>query len=164
MPTYLPGGIAAEATSYAAAWYNHPTRTCFIGASTILQADVTEIALCILHEMCHARLFTRGIGYDEALRVRVEKVCIRRELQFARKLAAAGHDVDDLIGDIQRHLDHFPPESVTHRSLQRSYRKQVLQRLRLLKRLDVPYWLRRFLILRVRRKLATWRAAAKRSA
>ena len=163
IPVYLPGGIAAEATSYASAWYNHPTRTCFIGARTIDTASVIDTALCIVHEMCHARLFARGIGYEEDLRLRVERVCIRRELHFARKLAAKGLDVHDLIAAIEVEVETFQPEQVSNSALRQSHRKQFLQRLRLLKRLDLPHWLRRFLILRARRKITAWRARPKQN-
>ena len=44
------------------------------------------IAATIVHEATHARLLKCGIGYEETLRDRVEAVCYRRELAFARKL------------------------------------------------------------------------------
>jgi hypothetical protein len=44
------------------------------------------IAATIVHEATHARLRRCGIGYVEALRHRVEAVCLRRELAFAAKL------------------------------------------------------------------------------
>lgn len=159
IPTYLPGGIAAEATSYADAWYNRTTQTCFIGARTLADADMYDIASCILHEMCHARLMARGIGYPEGLRVRVEEVCIRRELAFAHRLAAHGHPVKDQITRIAYQLEHITAQHVSHSSRMRAYRKQFLERLRLLKANDVPTWIRRLIILRARRKLAAQRAA-----
>lgn len=45
-----------------------------------------EIALIIIHEATHARLTRLGIGYDEAIRSRVEAICHRRELSFAKLL------------------------------------------------------------------------------
>jgi len=45
------------------------------------------IASVIVHEATHARLMRCGIGYEEELRARVEKVCLRRELAFAAKLS-----------------------------------------------------------------------------
>jgi len=47
------------------------------------------IAAAIVHEATHARLWRRGIGYDEGLRARVEAACFRRELAFAAKLPNA---------------------------------------------------------------------------
>lgn len=152
--------IAAEATSYADAWYNNPTRTCFIAARTLVAGDINYIACCILHEMCHARLMARGIGYDEDLRVRVEKVCTRRELAFARKRAAMGHAMDTTIADAQAYHDSIAPQHVSTQHLHSSYRKQVLERLRRLKAHDIPRWIHRLIILRARRKLADHRAAS----
>ena len=47
-------------------------------------------AAIIVHEATHARLMHCGIGYEEEVRGRVEKVCIRRELAFAARLPNGG--------------------------------------------------------------------------
>jgi len=50
-------------------------------------ADTTTlemIASTIVHEATHARLWR--FGYDEALRSRIEAICIRREIAFVAKL------------------------------------------------------------------------------
>jgi hypothetical protein len=44
------------------------------------------IAATIIHEAAHARLFRLGIGNHEDIRARVEAICLRREMAFARKL------------------------------------------------------------------------------
>ena len=44
------------------------------------------IAAAIVHEATHARLWRCGLGYEEAIRHRVEAICVRREIAFARKL------------------------------------------------------------------------------
>src|SRR5580693_2989787 len=44
------------------------------------------IAAVIVHEATHARLWRRGIGYEEARRPRIEEICLRREIAFAAKL------------------------------------------------------------------------------
>ena len=44
------------------------------------------IAAAIVHEATHARLWRCGLGYEEAIRHRVEAICLRREIAFARKL------------------------------------------------------------------------------
>jgi hypothetical protein len=76
--------------------YNRAMRACEIDGKFI-QAETTtleEIASTIVHEATHARLMAYGIGYDEGERARVEAVCIRRELAFARKIPES-----DLIKD-----------------------------------------------------------------
>jgi hypothetical protein len=50
------------------------------------ETTTTELlASVIVHEATHARLWER-FGYDEALRPRIEAICIRRQLAFAAKL------------------------------------------------------------------------------
>ena len=44
------------------------------------------IAAVIVHEATHARLRRCGFGYREEVRPRVEAICVRRELAFARRL------------------------------------------------------------------------------
>ena len=45
-----------------------------------------KIAATIVHEATHARLWRRGIRYEQEVRHRVEAVCYRRELAFSAKL------------------------------------------------------------------------------
>lgn len=44
------------------------------------------IASVIVHEACHARLWSLGIDYPEDRRIRIETLCKRQELSFAAKL------------------------------------------------------------------------------
>lgn len=48
--------------------------------------DTADIASAIVHEATHARLWRYGFRYDEDIRQRVEAICLRREVAFARKL------------------------------------------------------------------------------
>ena len=48
--------------------------------------ETAHIAAAIVHEAIHARLWRCGFGYEEDVRQRVEAVCVRREMAFARKL------------------------------------------------------------------------------
>ncbi|WP_439357269.1 hypothetical protein [Bradyrhizobium sp. DASA03007] len=62
---------------------------------------VAWIASAIVHEATHARLDRWGIRYKEAARLRVERICIRSELNFARHLP----DADALQEQIAQRLD-----------------------------------------------------------
>ena len=75
----LPASIAS---------FNHSLNACQLDERFVLaeKSSPELIASVIVHEATHARLMRCGIGYDAALRVRVEKVCLRRELAFAAKL------------------------------------------------------------------------------
>jgi hypothetical protein len=83
----LPGPVGS---------YNRELRACELD-DRFIQSDTTTlevIASTIVHEATHARLMARGIGYEEGQRARVEAVCIRRELAFAKKVPES-----DLIKD-----------------------------------------------------------------
>jgi hypothetical protein len=73
--------------------YVHTHRTCELDERFVLaEASLPEvIAATIVHEATHARLWRCGIGYAENIRGRVEAVCFRRELAFARKLPNGEH-------------------------------------------------------------------------
>ena len=68
--------------------FNAALRACvleerFVRAET---TDAALIAAVIVHEATHARLWRCGFGYDEDERQRIEAICVRRELAFARRL------------------------------------------------------------------------------
>jgi hypothetical protein len=48
-----------------------------------------EVALVIVHEATHARLWAMGIPYIHALRGRIEHTCVRAEVAFAQTLPDA---------------------------------------------------------------------------
>jgi hypothetical protein len=62
--------------------------TCEIDTRYCLAETTTPelLAAVIVHEATHARLWRRGIHYEEAQRPRIEEICIRREIAFAAKL------------------------------------------------------------------------------
>jgi hypothetical protein len=68
--------------------FNASLRACELDRRFVLAETSPPdlIAATIVHEVAHARLHRCGIGYEEALRPRIERVCFRRELAFAAKL------------------------------------------------------------------------------
>jgi hypothetical protein len=84
LPSYLAG-------------FDHKILACKIDTRFFLAATTTPelIAATIVHEATHARLWRRGIRYEEAQRPRIEEICLRREIAFAAKLPD-GTDVRDL--------------------------------------------------------------------
>jgi hypothetical protein len=68
--------------------FNYALYACELDSQFVVaETSLPElIAATIVHEATHARLRRCGIGYEEALRPRVEAVCLRRELAFAAKL------------------------------------------------------------------------------
>jgi hypothetical protein len=73
--------------------YTHSLRACELDERFVLSnTSLPEvIAATIVHEATHARLWRCGIGYAENIRGRVEAVCFRRELAFARTLPSGEH-------------------------------------------------------------------------
>ncbi|AWC22437.1 hypothetical protein CO731_01895 [Aminobacter sp. MSH1] len=65
--------------------FRHLGWTCDLDKQFVETTAPDLIASVIVHEATHARLFRMGIGYEEAIRERVEQICLRRELAFARK-------------------------------------------------------------------------------
>jgi hypothetical protein len=54
------------------------------------------LAATLAHEAMHARLMRWGFGYEEGIRVRIEAVCLKASMRFARRLplsemASRGH-------------------------------------------------------------------------
>jgi hypothetical protein len=83
----LPTGLAN---------FTHTIDACEIDTRFFLAEMTTPelIAATIVHEATHARLWRRGIRYEEAQRPRIEEICLRSEIAFAAKLPN-GEDVRD---------------------------------------------------------------------
>jgi len=88
--------------------YRHPLRMCVLDERVVLDEATRseQIASTIVHEATHARLMRRGIGYEGALRARIEAVCFRRQRAFAARLPPGGPAQEDA----QRRLTGYPEE------------------------------------------------------
>lgn len=77
----------AAAPGYCAEWMDE-LQMCILDANYFRQADISaaEMALSIVHEAIHARLCKLKIGYTENIRERVERICIKSEIAFAKRL------------------------------------------------------------------------------
>lgn len=76
---------------HGAGCYLHSLNACLLD-ERIVNSDTTTvewIASAIVHEATHARLEKLGVPYDEALRQRIERICVRRERDFAGHLSGA---------------------------------------------------------------------------
>ena len=56
----------------------------------VANAPIERIALSIVHEAVHARLWKMGVDYRSALRSRIEKLCVHSEIAFASQLPQGG--------------------------------------------------------------------------
>jgi hypothetical protein len=68
--------------------YNRGLRACQLDSRFVLDQAVlsSQVAASIVHEATHARLTACGIGYEEAIRTRVEALCLHAEDEFAKQL------------------------------------------------------------------------------
>lgn len=75
----IPGGIAH---------FDYSIWACVLDPRHVLDEanSPAGIAATIVHEATHARLWRRGIRYQEDLRPRVEAICFRSERAFAARI------------------------------------------------------------------------------
>jgi hypothetical protein len=127
----LPGDLAR---------FSPALRACVLDPRFVL-AEMTPpeiLAAAIVHEATHARLWHCGIGYEEDLRPRVEAICVRRELAFARKLPN-GRSVREWAEGAMRHPStEWKDAAFAERDLEGS--------VQMLHHLGVPKWLVRMLV------------------
>jgi len=82
----------------AQAQYDRSLNACALDERYVLNETMTleRIASTIVHEATHARLEGCGIIYEEKSRYRIEAVCLRRELNFLKKLPDTGLIQDEI--------------------------------------------------------------------
>jgi hypothetical protein len=126
----LPGGLAQ---------FKNSIRACEIDERFVL-ADTSSpemIAAAIVHEAAHARLWQCGISYDESIRDRVESICVRRELAFAKLLPNGQQVVEWAEACLATPSAAWTDTAFRERNLQGS--------IEVLRHLGTPRWLLRFL-------------------
>lgn len=64
-------------------------RACILHDVTNLSA--TQVALIVVHEATHGRLWRAGIRYGPAVRERVERICVRAELALLPNLPSGAN-------------------------------------------------------------------------
>jgi hypothetical protein len=81
---------------YRGQWQDE-LKICNLDRKYLCSTDVlpAEIASTIVHEATHARLSRYGIEYTPDLRMRIEHVCFRSEITFARRLPDGGELIKD---------------------------------------------------------------------
>ena len=61
-----------------------------------------HLAQTLIHEGAHARLARAGFSYNEPARPRIERICVRQEAAFARRLPGA----TQLVGEAEERLQY----------------------------------------------------------
>ncbi len=59
---------------------------CLIRSAYVREKSAEAVATTLVHEAVHARIHRRGVGYGPGLRIRVEEVCVKQQIDFARAL------------------------------------------------------------------------------
>lgn len=133
----------------ASGLYRDTLRACELDTRFVAGASAELIASVIVHEATHARLARCGIAYEESLRVRSERVCIRRQLVFTTKLPNGG----DAHVSAQDSLAKLSSETYTNQAFAEREERGNLDALRYL---GMPEWLIRAVF-----RMRNWRLAVR---
>jgi hypothetical protein len=133
----------------AQAHYDPSLNACALDERYVLNETMTleRIASTIVHEATHARLEGWGILYLEAMRIRIESICLRRELNFRAKLP----DSEPLQDEIVRALEWCAsdPDFYSDKNFWWRHQEGEVETLRYL---NVPHWLIRWAMWLIHRR------------
>ena len=117
----------------ASGLYSAKLGACELDTRFVDWASEELIASIIVHEATHARLVRCGIDYEEKRRVRVERVCIRRQLVFTTKLPNG----DEAHKRARESLASLSPETYTNQAFSEREQRGSAEALRYI---GVPEW------------------------
>lgn len=111
--------------------YRSLTEVCVLEADLVRTAPPANLALTVVHEAAHARIFKRGIRYRPDLAERIEARCVKEQIAFTRRLGNAGWAVEPMLRYFERRLagPARTPEAIH------------AWRMRALKARNAPVWL-----------------------
>jgi hypothetical protein len=109
------------------------SRICHLDKRYIEKASTQAIASLIVHEATHGYPCLLKMGYSEELRYRIERICIRQELVFARRLP----DNKSLCENLERSLKR----DASFWSNSEYAKRRPGQELAALKAAGIPGWL-----------------------
>lgn len=78
---------------------------------------VVQVAQVLIHEGAHARLRRAGFTYDEGRRPRIERICIREEAAFARRVPGAEELAHEAESELTRPDSAYSDEARRRRDL-----------------------------------------------
>ena len=120
--------------SFAYGQYDVRLHACKLDTSFVRSRPAIDIALLIVHEATHARLFHYGIKYEEWRRPYVEAVCVRRELAFATKVPQGQRLQTKLFDKLSVVLQS--PDYLKTSTMRRA---EAVERKLIFKELGIPY-------------------------
>jgi hypothetical protein len=89
--------LGGSAGSYLAA-----IDACALDPQQVQLQPIEATALVLVHEATHARIEKAGIRYDPVMRGRIENICVKQEIAFARRFSGGA----TYIASAQRALNH----------------------------------------------------------
>jgi hypothetical protein len=118
--------------------YQHSLKACVFDERFLAdeEASTNRIASAILHEATHARLEWCGITYEEGRRVRIEAICLRRELALAARLPDSAQLQQLVSGNLDWHLAN--PDFFSDAQFRERRRNGEIEALR---HVGTPEWL-----------------------
>jgi len=121
--------------------FDHRLGACVLHTRFVMAESTTLdlVATVIVHEATHARLWNRNVHYEEALRPRVEAICVRREMAFAARLPNGKQAYERAEQALAWcNSDHLSNDAL--------YRQREAQDVEELRRLGVPDWVVRAIV------------------
>ena len=102
---HVAGILVGPLVGASGRWYRRPR---LVGLDEGFVSDprfcIEQVASTVVHELTHARIDAAGIPWNDSNRIRIERVCTRRELAFARSLPP-GEAGAYVIEQIEDHLE-----------------------------------------------------------
>jgi hypothetical protein len=135
---------------YALAHYSLSLNACVLDERFVLRETTTleRLASVIIHETTHARLNGWGIDYEEKMRARIEAICLRRELNFLKRLPSTALLQEEITHTLEWHTTNQDYLSDAN------FRVHEDQgQVEMLRYLNVPNWLVNALMWFVRRRV-----------
>ena len=133
--THVRGILAFGIERHRVAYWENDAGRCVITARYLQSADTTpeDLALTLVHESMHARLFALGARYDDGRRAHAEVICAMAELAFAHRLPNAARYVEP----VERRLSRWASAGETEWSRETVRADQLAE----LRGVGLPTWL-----------------------
>jgi len=147
--------IWIQRAAYAPAYFIKELRLCVLDRAYIV-ADSTPpamIAVSIVHEAAHARLFSRDIPYPAPARPRIEAVCDAQSAEFARRLPDGEPLVRRILEGRPADVTHWSDDKLDRRMADAKHAEFEATRQEL-EASDLPAWLKRMLHKMIRSRAA----------
>ena len=138
--------IWVRRAAYAPAYYVEELRQCVVDREFLTAEDTAPamVAVAIVHEATHARLFKNRIPYTEAIRPRIEALCDEQSAAFARHLPDGESLAHRIVHGRPADPAHWSTDNLDRRLVQAKHLEIEAAR-KELEDSDLPLWLKKVL-------------------